>query len=289
MSVLLADIDATCAALGVSDGKRYQAEPDAAEGLKHLIWILRRDLDNHEYRRHLGRAKVLQTDLVYMLPDYVQHEELSDLLIRLLVILTNPTLLLYRDGPPNDNHGRKVFLELIDILQGYKAAFAKDKIWTALFEKLKQALEIVTQDPVVALCGHMFCALCIGKWMRSQGAGVKCPYCQSIIGDNTLITINATDVPGNSNCQSIAEHRLHLNSIESHVVPPEESMFVGGVLRRPPELMPRIKPLAPELLVEHSNAPSRIYFFDSPILQRCFVLVIVFYLFVVTLRMDGSM
>lgn len=112
--------------------------------VQHLIWILRRDLDNHEYRRHLGRAKVLQTDLVYMLADYVQHEELSDLLIRLLVILTNPTLLLYRDGPPNDNHGRKVFLELIDILQGYKAAFAKDKIWTALFEKLKQALEIVS-------------------------------------------------------------------------------------------------------------------------------------------------
>ncbi|XP_033149795.1 protein timeless homolog [Drosophila busckii] len=142
MSVLLADIDATCAALGVSDGQKYQADPYAAEGLKHLIWILRRDLDNHEYRRHLGRAKVLQTDLVYMLPDYLSDEELSDLLIRLLVILTNPTLLLYRDGPPNDNHGRKVFLELIDILQGYKAAFTRDKIWTALFEKLKKALEI---------------------------------------------------------------------------------------------------------------------------------------------------
>ncbi|KAH8385954.1 hypothetical protein KR200_008204 [Drosophila serrata] len=161
MSVLLADIDATCASLGYSDGQKYQAEPDAAEGLKvfhsphsiqsvpntipyfqHLIWILRRDLDNHEYRRHLGRAKVVQTDLVYMLPDYVHHEELSDLLIRLLVILTNPTLLLYREGPPKDNHGRKVFMELIDILQGYKAAFARDKIWTSLFEKLKQALEI---------------------------------------------------------------------------------------------------------------------------------------------------
>jgi len=164
MSILLADIDATCAALGYSDGQKYQAEPDAAEGLKvsyffihlnfrkskvllsikHLIWILRRDLDNHEYRRHLGRSKVLQTDLVYMLPDYVHHEELSDLLIRLLVILTNPTLLLYREGAPKDNHGRKVFMELIDILQGYKAAFAKDKVWSALFEKLKQALEIVS-------------------------------------------------------------------------------------------------------------------------------------------------
>ncbi|EDV41642.2 uncharacterized protein Dana_GF17582, isoform B [Drosophila ananassae] len=142
MSILLANIDATCAALGYSDGNKYQAEPDAADALKHLIWILRRDLDNHEYRRHLGRAKVLQTDLVYMLPDYIHHEELSDLLIRLLVILTNPTLLLFRDGPPSDNHGRKVFMELIDILQGYKAAFARDKIWTSLFEKLKRALEI---------------------------------------------------------------------------------------------------------------------------------------------------
>lgn len=34
MSVLLADIDATCAALGYSDGQRYQAEPDAIQGLK---------------------------------------------------------------------------------------------------------------------------------------------------------------------------------------------------------------------------------------------------------------
>ena len=34
MSLLLADIDATCAALGYSDGQRYQAEPDAIQGLK---------------------------------------------------------------------------------------------------------------------------------------------------------------------------------------------------------------------------------------------------------------
>ena len=34
MSLLLADIDATCAALGYSDGERYQAEPDAIQGLK---------------------------------------------------------------------------------------------------------------------------------------------------------------------------------------------------------------------------------------------------------------
>lgn len=113
---------------------------------QHLIWILRRDLDNHEYRRHLGHAKVVQTDLVYMLPEYIEDEEFSDVLIRLLVILTSPTLLLYRDGPPKDNHGRKVFMELIDILQGYKSAFTRDKIWAALFEKLKKCLEIVSTE-----------------------------------------------------------------------------------------------------------------------------------------------
>lgn len=79
-----------------------------------------------------------------MLPDYIDDDEYADVLIRLLVILTNPTLLLYRDGPPKDNHGRKVFLELIDTLQGYKNAFTRGKIWSALFGKLQNALEIVS-------------------------------------------------------------------------------------------------------------------------------------------------
>lgn len=34
MSILLADIDATCAALGYNDGIKYQADPDAIQGLK---------------------------------------------------------------------------------------------------------------------------------------------------------------------------------------------------------------------------------------------------------------
>lgn len=109
-----------------------------------MIWILRRDLDNHEYRRHIGRAKVLQTDLVPMLPEYIENEDYADVLIRLLVVLTNPTLLLYRDGAPKDNHGRKVFLELIDILQGYKEAFTKDRIWAALATRLHKVLDVVS-------------------------------------------------------------------------------------------------------------------------------------------------
>ncbi|XP_034485286.1 E3 ubiquitin-protein ligase ORTHRUS-LIKE 1 [Drosophila innubila] len=145
------------------------------------------------------------------------------------------------------------------------------------------------QDPVVAFCGHMFCAQCIHKWMRSQlGSYAKCPYCQSIIGDNTLISVNTTAMSGYSGCQSIAEHR-HFSNIIQHAVPaPEESMFIGGLVLHSPELMPRMKPLAPELLLEYFKAPCRLYFFDAPILQRSFMLIMLFYLFIATLRMDGT-
>lgn len=34
MSIVLADIDATCASLGYYDGKTYVPEPDALQGLK---------------------------------------------------------------------------------------------------------------------------------------------------------------------------------------------------------------------------------------------------------------
>lgn len=34
MSILLADIDATCASLGYNDGTRYHIEPDSLQGLK---------------------------------------------------------------------------------------------------------------------------------------------------------------------------------------------------------------------------------------------------------------
>lgn len=40
MSILLADIDATCSALGIFTGEKYIAEPDALQGLKvHIAYI----------------------------------------------------------------------------------------------------------------------------------------------------------------------------------------------------------------------------------------------------------
>uniref|UniRef100_A1A749 RING-type E3 ubiquitin transferase n=1 Tax=Drosophila melanogaster TaxID=7227 RepID=A1A749_DROME len=45
------------------------------------------------------------------------------------------------------------------------------------------------ESPRVSFCGHHFCSQCIYNWIRSQKYQAKCPYCQSLIGENTLITI----------------------------------------------------------------------------------------------------
>lgn len=51
---------------------------------------LRRDDDNHELRRRLGEIQVVQSDLLPLLRDHSGDAELFDLVLRVLVNLTNP-------------------------------------------------------------------------------------------------------------------------------------------------------------------------------------------------------
>lgn len=110
---------------------------------QHLIWILRRDGDTHEYRRHLGHGKVLQTDLIPMLMSETEENEMSDVLLRLLVNLTTPALLLYNETLPKDGPNRRNFLHLVEILQSFKAAFSVPALWVTLRKRLQKVLEIV--------------------------------------------------------------------------------------------------------------------------------------------------
>lgn len=111
--------------------------------LQHLIWLLRRDGDTHEYRRHLGHGKVVQTDLIPMLIEQTEENEISDVLLRLLLNLTTPALYLYNETPPKDGPNRRNFLDLIEILQSFKAAFSVPAIWISLRRRLQKVLEIV--------------------------------------------------------------------------------------------------------------------------------------------------
>ncbi|XP_058811331.1 protein timeless homolog [Topomyia yanbarensis] len=142
MSILLADIDATCSSLGWDDGCKYHMEPDAIQGLKHLIWILKRDGEDHEYRRYVGQKKIMQTDLIPMLMSNFDSAEVADVLLRLIVNLTYPPLLLYSGNYPKDAVGRRNFLHLVEICQCYKEAFAVQQAWAALGDRLQKVLQV---------------------------------------------------------------------------------------------------------------------------------------------------
>ncbi|XP_033610217.1 protein timeless homolog [Cryptotermes secundus] len=147
MSTLLyAELAATCSALGYFDGSKYYIDIHCQETIKDLIRYLRRDDENHEIRRYIGEAKILQADLLPMLKDYWQKSDLFDVLLRLLVNLTNPALLLYREELPAEKTSRNYYLQIITHLQSYKAAFCDDRVWALLSVKLGDILKIDSME-----------------------------------------------------------------------------------------------------------------------------------------------
>ncbi|KAH9640510.1 hypothetical protein HF086_018176 [Spodoptera exigua] len=144
-SLLSAELSATCNALGTFDKKtgKYLIDDFTLNTVKDLIRYLRRDGEDHEIRRHFGQTKVLQTDLIPMLIDHWENTELFDVTLRLLVNLTNPALLLYREEVPVERTARHNYLQILSHLQAYKEeAFTKVETWNIFAKKLAKVLEI---------------------------------------------------------------------------------------------------------------------------------------------------
>ncbi|CAH0763660.1 unnamed protein product [Diatraea saccharalis] len=144
-TLLSAELSATCNALGTFDKKseKYLIDDFTLNTVKDLIRYLRRDGEDHEIRRHFGQTKVLQTDLIPMLVTHWENEELFDVTLRLLVNLTNPALLLYREEVPVERTARHNYLQILSHLQSYKEeAFTKVETWNVFAKKLAKVLEI---------------------------------------------------------------------------------------------------------------------------------------------------
>jgi timeless len=135
-----ADLESTCAALGTYDGIKYQRDDECIECVKDLIRFLRRDDDSHQLRRSLGQIGVVQSDLIPLLRDYSDDEELLELVLRLMVNLTGPELLLFREELPQDKVTRNHFIELQNHRQAYKKAFVDEKLWAVLTTTLGSLL-----------------------------------------------------------------------------------------------------------------------------------------------------
>lgn len=105
-----------------------------------MIRFLRRDDETLGIRRELGQMKLVQTNLIPILCDYHSDDILFDVTLRLLVNLTNPTLLLFNEELPTDKVARNYYLQHVSHLQSYKPVLASDKLWVVLTDKLKLLL-----------------------------------------------------------------------------------------------------------------------------------------------------
>ncbi|XP_044277891.1 protein timeless homolog isoform X2 [Varanus komodoensis] len=132
---------ATCSALGFLEGDTYHKEPDCLESVKDLIRYLRHEDETRDIRQQLGAAQILQNDLIPIIIQYPQEKQLFDAIIRLMVNLTQPAVLCF-GKLPQDASFRHHFLQIVSYLQAYKEAFANEKIFGVLSEKLYDLLQL---------------------------------------------------------------------------------------------------------------------------------------------------
>lgn len=47
----------------------------------------------------------------------------------------------------------------------------------------------LAQDPIVTLCGHLFCWPCIYKWLHVHSQSSECPVCKALIEEDKLVPL----------------------------------------------------------------------------------------------------
>ncbi|MCO5575309.1 hypothetical protein L7F22_029109 [Adiantum nelumboides] len=47
----------------------------------------------------------------------------------------------------------------------------------------------LAQDPVVTLCGHLFCWPCLYRWLRGHSTCNECPVCKALVEEDKLVPL----------------------------------------------------------------------------------------------------
>lgn len=84
--------------------------------------------------------KVVTLHLLPIICEYQSDEHLFDVVMRLMLNLTSPTMLLYNEELPADKVQRNQYLQIVSHLQSYKPTLASSKLWNVLTDKLKVLL-----------------------------------------------------------------------------------------------------------------------------------------------------
>lgn len=145
---IIQDVACTVDAMGYldSNGKTYTIYPETDECLRELLRALKNDSHDHAILRHLGLLNIVETDLIPMIKLDLRQDEgkVYEFLVRLLVKLTYPALIHFKEKLPQIKEDENVYMSLNQYLLNYKVAFSRDtKVWHVLAQDIRS---IITKD-----------------------------------------------------------------------------------------------------------------------------------------------
>lgn len=127
------ELVATYSSLGTREDNEYFKGEECLACVKDLIRALRGDDESCSIRRHLGKAQILQTDLIPLLIHFNDDTTLRNDIIRLLVNLTQPAVLCFKEMSDNkDTTTMKCYIEVCQYLRLYKEEFAVERVMNVL-------------------------------------------------------------------------------------------------------------------------------------------------------------
>lgn len=70
----------------------------------------------------------------------------------------------------------------------------------------------LAQDPIITLCGHLYCWPCLYRWLHLHSQSHECPVCKALIEEEKLVPIygrwnNSTDPQSKSTPEMEIPHR----------------------------------------------------------------------------------
>nr|CDS27480.1 timeless [Hymenolepis microstoma] len=133
-----ADLQACCACLGFVDEDVYKVDADAPASIRSILRYLRYESTNCDIRRELGNMKILVSDLIPLIKVSKSDPVLFDLAVRLMVSLTQPAVVCFRNEIPSDRDLYAAFMMVDSILKSYKQAFADEDLFRILAERVEE-------------------------------------------------------------------------------------------------------------------------------------------------------
>ncbi|KAG5444567.1 Protein timeless [Clonorchis sinensis] len=137
-----ADIQACCACLGFREDNVYKIDADAEASIRALLRYLRNEGPDCDVRRELGRLKIVSSDLIPLLCSCTDENKiLTELAIRLLMNLTQPALVCFRQEIPKDRDLYGAYAQVDDLLKSYKKDFANEELFQMLHNLVGELLD----------------------------------------------------------------------------------------------------------------------------------------------------